>query len=580
MTKARDIANLLSTANGKIAGSNLDVSFENISDTGTEGTKVASGTTAQRGSTTGQWRFNTTTGYFEGRNNIGSFSTLEPTPTVSSVDVTEVDSQAGGNQTIVISGTNFSSGGTITFVGTSAEFNASTTTYNNATQVTAVAPKASFLNAQEPYKVKFTSSSGVAGTSATGIINVDTSPTWSTASGTLATVQDDATGTHATVSATDADGDTVAYSVQSGSIPAGTTLNTSSGTISGDPTDVATTTTSNFTLRATANTKTVDRAFSIIITPTPVTFHYLLIAGGGSGGRGYGGGGGGAGGLLTNYGSTALSIIPGTSYNVSVGAGGATAGSGNARGNSGSNSILNYHGGTLTSIGGGGGGAGQNISTSQGLEGGSGGGGGWTKTYRAGYGTYSGSSGGGIYDSSPRQGYDGIAGSVSNGSDVGGAGGGAGGAGFWTSGQNGNESSQVAAAYGGLGLQNNIDGNNYYWAGGGGGSSQYSANSAVGGNGGIGGGGGGIHDHRSNGSAGGSAINNGSGVTAGANTGSGGGAGTANTIGGVGGSGILIIRYPNTKTLTVGTLASNTITVGSDKVTYVTGTGTGTINLS
>ena len=33
MTKARDIANLLSTANGKIAGSNLDVSFENISIT-------------------------------------------------------------------------------------------------------------------------------------------------------------------------------------------------------------------------------------------------------------------------------------------------------------------------------------------------------------------------------------------------------------------------------------------------------------------------------------------------------------------------------------------------------------------
>ena len=67
MTKARSIANLLSTANGKIAGTNLDVSFENISDTGTEGTKVASGTTAQRGSTTGQWRYNSTTGYFEGR---------------------------------------------------------------------------------------------------------------------------------------------------------------------------------------------------------------------------------------------------------------------------------------------------------------------------------------------------------------------------------------------------------------------------------------------------------------------------------------------------------------------------------
>jgi hypothetical protein len=41
MTKARNIASLLSTANGRIAGANLDVSFENITDTGTEGTKVA-----------------------------------------------------------------------------------------------------------------------------------------------------------------------------------------------------------------------------------------------------------------------------------------------------------------------------------------------------------------------------------------------------------------------------------------------------------------------------------------------------------------------------------------------------------
>jgi hypothetical protein len=57
MTKARDIA---------------DFKFENITDIGTEGTRVASGTTAQRGSTAGQWRFNTTTGKFEGRN-AGSF---------------------------------------------------------------------------------------------------------------------------------------------------------------------------------------------------------------------------------------------------------------------------------------------------------------------------------------------------------------------------------------------------------------------------------------------------------------------------------------------------------------------------
>jgi len=273
MARNRDLSKLLSTANGKIGGSNLDVSFENISDTGTEGTKVASGTTAQRGSTTGQWRYNTTTGFFEGRNASGSFSTLEPTPTVLSVDVTEVDSQAGGNQTIVISGTNFTSGAVVSFVGTSAEFNASTTTIDSGIQITAVAPKSSFLNAQEPYKVKVSSASGVEGTSATGLINVDTSPTWSTASGQIGSSVIEGISASRTVSATDPDGDTVAYSVQSGSLPSGLSLNSSSGVISGTPSSVSADTTSSFTLRATANTKTVDRAFSIITLNSNVTNH-------------------------------------------------------------------------------------------------------------------------------------------------------------------------------------------------------------------------------------------------------------------------------------------------------------------
>ena len=251
MTKARDIA---------------DFKFENIVDTGTEGTKVASGTTAQRGSTTGQWRYNTTTGYFEGRG-ASTFSTLEPTPTVGSVDVSEVDSQAGGNVTIVVTGSNFSSGGTITFLGNAgANFDASTTTYNSVTQVTAVAPKSSFLNAQEPYKVKFTSASGVAGTSGSGLISVDTSPTWSTTSGQIGgTIYEDEIFS-TTVSATDADGDTVSYSIQSGSLPSGSSLNTTTGVISSSNLGaVSSDTTSNFTLRATAGSKTVDRAFNIVI---------------------------------------------------------------------------------------------------------------------------------------------------------------------------------------------------------------------------------------------------------------------------------------------------------------------------
>jgi len=42
MTKARDLADIAgAVSNGKIASDDVNVSFENISDTGTEGTKVA-----------------------------------------------------------------------------------------------------------------------------------------------------------------------------------------------------------------------------------------------------------------------------------------------------------------------------------------------------------------------------------------------------------------------------------------------------------------------------------------------------------------------------------------------------------
>ena len=254
----------------KTKGLGTSVTFENITDTGTEGTKVAAGTSAQRGSTTGQWRYNSETGFFEGRNTDGTFSTLQPDPVVSSVDDGEVDSAGGGNQTIVVTGQNFTTGGTIAFVGSSAEFNASTTTFNSATQVTAVAPKASFLNAQEPYKVRFTSAGGKIGTSAVGLISVDNAPTWTTSAGTIATIQDSATGTHATLAATDAEGDTVTYSETGGTniTGAGLSLNSANGQITGDPTDVGSSTTVSFTGRATAGSKTTDRSFNIIINPT------------------------------------------------------------------------------------------------------------------------------------------------------------------------------------------------------------------------------------------------------------------------------------------------------------------------
>jgi len=356
MARNRDISKLLSTSNGKIAGANLDVSFENISDTGTEGTKVATGTSAQRGSTLGQWRFNSTTGFFEGRNSAGGFSTLQPTPVVTSVDDGEIDSAGGGDQTIVITGEGFSSGDTASFVGTSASFDATTTTVNSATQITAVAPKASFLNAQEPYKVKVTASSGMAGVSASGLINVDNAPTWTTAAGSLGTIASNDTGNHFTVAATDAEGDTVTYSLQSGALQ-GLSLDSSTGVISGDPTDVSSNTTVSFTLRATAGGKTSDRAFSFILTPNVATFNYTgsnqtftppsgvtsfqiyMWGAGGGGGSSSGSsvrvsGDGGAGGYVAG---TVSNYTAGQTFSILVGQG--------DNASSGNTAVMNYGGG-------------------------------------------------------------------------------------------------------------------------------------------------------------------------------------------------------------------------------------------
>ena len=141
MTKARNIASLLSTANGKIAGANLDVSFENITDTGTEGTRVATGTSAERGSTAGQLRFNTTTGlaeYYTGT----SFKSIDAPPTVSSVGNNNIaQTQIDSGYDLSITGSGFLSGDTVKFIGAdNTEYNSPTVTVNSDSSITATVP--------------------------------------------------------------------------------------------------------------------------------------------------------------------------------------------------------------------------------------------------------------------------------------------------------------------------------------------------------------------------------------------------------------------------------------------------------
>jgi hypothetical protein len=94
------------------------------------------------------------------------------------------------------------------------------------------------------------------------VLTVSDVPSWTTSAGSLGTFAG-GSAISVTVAATDA----TSFAVQSGSLPGGLSLNTSSGVISGNESGATQTTTYNFTIRATdAQSQTADRAFSITIT--------------------------------------------------------------------------------------------------------------------------------------------------------------------------------------------------------------------------------------------------------------------------------------------------------------------------
>ena len=422
-----------------------DLKNKNLVDSGTEGTLIARGTTAQRGSTQGQWRFNTTTGFFEGYDG-STFKILDTAPSITSVTPTDVDSGSGTTTSFTISGANFKSGDVVTFIANDGTtITANSTTIDNAAQITAVEDDSSFSNSLEPYDVKVTSSSGLTAT-LDDQINVDTAPTWTTAAGSLATIYDSArSGISITVVATDAEGDTIAYSVQSGSLPSGLSLNSSTGVISGTASAVGSDTTSSFTLRATANTKTADRAFSITVNapvsttysytgsdqtftvPTGLTLITLDIKGaggqGGVGNSGSGGTGGRTQGDLVVSGGQVYKIVVGGSSGNSYGGAGNSAN--NNAGDGGGYSgifLTSVSQGNAKAIAGGGGGSaygGNSGGSGGGTSGNSGAGGGGSEG-QGGTQSAGGTGGGGqsAYSGSALQGGN------SNGGNAGGGGGG------------------------------------------------------------------------------------------------------------------------------------------------------------
>lgn len=244
---------------------------------GTSHLKVPVGTTAQRPASpaVGMIRYNTTTGYFETYTSSGWGSISTP-PTITTISPTTFNGESG--TTITINGSFFDTNSSVKFITNSGtEYTAGTVTFINSAQITATTPQ-DFTVADEPLDVKVTAGSGLSYT-LENALDCGGVPTWSTSAGTLTTIYDTATGTHATLSASDPDTSaTITYSISSGSLPAGLSLNSSTGVISGDPTDLSqgTTATSSFTALATDNAgNSTSRNFSIIVQSSFLQYQWI-----------------------------------------------------------------------------------------------------------------------------------------------------------------------------------------------------------------------------------------------------------------------------------------------------------------
>ena len=234
---------------------------------------LPSGTTASRpeSAQVGTLRYNTDIGLIEQYNAIG-WQAIDAPPSVSSISGIINENTSS---TITITGTNFKSGSIVSIEG-SAVGNVSrplTTTYVNSTTLT-VNTNATSVNytGGASYDVKVLNPSGLSAT-LTPAGTIDRDPVWVTSAGSLGNIPD-VGGSYSpitTLSATDADGNAVTYSVASGSLPGNVSLNSSTGALTGDPDDVVASTTYSFTARATSNGQTADRAFSITVLPTIVT---------------------------------------------------------------------------------------------------------------------------------------------------------------------------------------------------------------------------------------------------------------------------------------------------------------------
>ena len=194
---------------------------------------------------------------------VNTTNIISTTPKVTSITYPGDDTAAntGGGQTVTLTGTGFNSGASILINSTYA----SVVTVVSNTSITFTAPA---QNAGT-YTLYVINTDGGTAISIPGISYSGT-PTWTTAAGTLGTSYETVAISNSLTATGDA---TISYSLFSGTLPPGSSLNSSTGLLSGTSQATASSTTYNFTIRATdGQNQDTDRAFSITINPDVVSW--------------------------------------------------------------------------------------------------------------------------------------------------------------------------------------------------------------------------------------------------------------------------------------------------------------------
>ena len=224
---------------------------------------LPTGTNAQRpdSPTGGEIRYNSEFSRAEIYDATG-WNTLANPPTLLGVSPTSYNGASG--QSFTVTGSGFLSGATVKFVTSGGQEYGLTTTYVSDSELTAVTTRA-FTVAEEPLDVKVVNPDTLASNVLFNEIDCGGIPTWSTSSGQLIS-QTQNKSYSTTVSATDPDGQSLIYTLSSGSLPNGT-LNQSTGVISGTTPSVSGDTNYPFEVTATdpSGNVSASRAFSILV---------------------------------------------------------------------------------------------------------------------------------------------------------------------------------------------------------------------------------------------------------------------------------------------------------------------------